>query len=447
MRGGVWFSGICFGLSFGLLATAYGAESGNLQAVQPRTPVKAATAPAVKAPADGTTKPAPATTVAPPKTPRANPPTSAPKPKPSGATAAPRKRPAKSKPPAAISLDEVDRDFYYQGEYYGSIVDGGQPWKWLNLGVQVIALGEGKFEGILFYHGLPGSGWGGYKETLRGELRDEQVWLRGGTYNVMVEGRTALVHYHNGQPVGQLPKVGRHSKTLGQLPPPGAEILFNGVVDKTSPMIGEVTYDNLLIQGAKTKKSYRDFTLHVEFMLPYMPTARGQGRGNSGVYIQQRYELQILDSFGLEGKDNECGSLYKQRRPDVNACLPPLTWQTYDIDFVAARFDDKGKKTSSARITVWHNSVLIHHDVAIEDKTGAGTAEGPQPMPILLQNHGDPVRFRNIWIVDHSTPVGIPSPQLDYWPINYYAPGYDYPPGQAMPNTYYFTQKRPYWIW
>jgi hypothetical protein len=132
-----------------------------------------------------------------------------------------------------------------------------------------------------------------------------------------------------------------------------------------------------------------------------MPYARGQRRSNSGVYIQSRYEVQILDSFGLEGKNNECGGLYKQRPPDLNMCFPPLRWQTYDITFVSPKFADDGTKLRNARITVRHNGELIHNNVEVTNKTGAGKLEASQPLPTKLQNHGDPVRFRNIWLVEH----------------------------------------------
>jgi hypothetical protein len=140
--------------------------------------------------------------------------------------------------------------------------------------------------------------------------------------------------------------------------------------------------------------------MHLEFRTPYMPRARGQGRGNSGVYIQERYEVQVLDSFGLDGADNECGSLYKQRAPILNMSFPPLSWQTYDVDFTAPHFDATGKKTRNAHITVRHNGVIVQNDVEITSKTGAGAAEGPNPRPIKLQDHGNPVHFRNIWIVE-----------------------------------------------
>jgi hypothetical protein len=148
-----------------------------------------------------------------------------------------------------------------------------------------------------------------------------------------------------------------------------------------------------------TKQSFGDFKMHAEFSTPLMPpNVKGQGRGNSGIYIQRRYELQILDSFGLEPKNNECASLYTTRAPDKNACRMPGRWQSFDIVFHAARFEGQ-KKVKDARITVWHNGVLVHNDVAIPNKTGAGQAEGPNPLPILLQEHGNEVSFRNIWIV------------------------------------------------
>ena len=131
-----------------------------------------------------------------------------------------------------------------------------------------------------------------------------------------------------------------------------------------------------------------------------MPNDRGQARGNSGVYVQSRYEVQVLDSFGLEGKDNECGGIYSVGAPRVNMCYPPLTWQTYDIDFRAARYDSEGKKTENARVTVRHNGVLIHHDVELPKHTPGRHAEAPEPDGLFLQDHGNPVVFRNIWVVE-----------------------------------------------
>jgi hypothetical protein len=151
-------------------------------------------------------------------------------------------------------------------------------------------------------------------------------------------------------------------------------------------------------ESIMTKQDFTDFKLHAEFKTPQLPpNVRGQGRGNSGIYLQRRYEVQILDSFGLEPKDNECGSLYRFRAPDKNACDMPGRWQSYDIIFHAAKFDGD-RKVKNARITVWQNGILIHDDVELQNKTGAGRREGPEPGPILLQEHGNEVCFRNIWI-------------------------------------------------
>ena len=124
--------------------------------------------------------------------------------------------------------------------------------------------------------------------------------------------------------------------------------------------------------------------------------------GNSGVYIQQRYEIQILNSFGFtkdDYKDSFAGSLYRLKMPDELVSKKAGEWQSYDIAFRAARFDGD-KKVENARITVYHNGVLIHDDFSIPRKTGVGKKEGPEPRPIKLQGHNNPVKFRNVWIVE-----------------------------------------------
>ena len=147
-----------------------------------------------------------------------------------------------------------------------------------------------------------------------------------------------------------------------------------------------------------TKRKFRDFRLHLEFNIPNGRKRRGGG--NSGVYIQQRYEVQILNSFGkAKPSAGDCGAVYRTKAADVNACRPAGQWQSYDIEFHAPRWSDSGKKTKNARITVVQNGKKIHNDVEIPNKTGSGKAEGPTDGPIKLQDHGSPVKFRNIWIV------------------------------------------------
>jgi hypothetical protein len=146
-----------------------------------------------------------------------------------------------------------------------------------------------------------------------------------------------------------------------------------------------------------TKEKYGDMRLHVEFCIP--EGGAGQGAGNSGVYIQQRYEVQILNSFGKKKLEaNECGGLYKFKAADANACRKPGEWQVYDIWFYAAKYEGS-KKVKNARVTVIQNGKFIHKDVELSNKTGAGKKEGPEKMPLRLQDHGNPVKFRNVWIV------------------------------------------------
>ena len=146
------------------------------------------------------------------------------------------------------------------------------------------------------------------------------------------------------------------------------------------------------------KEKLTSHTMHLEFRTPFKPAARGQARGNSGVYLQSRYECQVLDSFGLEGKNNECGGIYSISEPAVNACFPPLTWQTYDIDFTNSVWED-GKKVKNARVTIRHNGIAIHGDVELTHGTPGKLPEAPEPAPLYLQGHGNPVVYRNIWMI------------------------------------------------
>ena len=290
-------------------------------------------------------------------------------------------------------------DFAIQGEYKGDGVDGNG--NTVPAGVQIVALGKGMFSATVFQGGLPGDGWDkdtkwNYTGKRRGE--DKAAFTSEDTMIVLHYKDGSILAAKGDRKVGQFKKITRKSPTLGAKPPKGATVLFNGK-DTGKLTKPRITDDGLLMEGVMTKDAYRDFQLHLEFRLPFMPAARGQARANSGVYLQRRYETQILDSFGLEHKANDCGGLYKQRAADLNMCFPPLTWQSYDIDFTAARFDDDGKKTKGALITVKHNGVVIHDYYELKNKTGAGQKEAPNPLPILLQNHGNPVRFRNWWIL------------------------------------------------
>jgi len=304
--------------------------------------------------------------------------------------------------PAAAN---ADTDFALQGEYIGSVRN---PWgEYDPVGLQVVALSNGKFDAVAYRGGLPGAGWNLRTKTkLSGEVRADSLALFGQECNFLVANRVAI----SLDATGRLAKIDRVSPTMGLAPPRGAVVLFGGgSADQLSG--AKLTSDGLLQAGVLTKMPVDAFRLHLEFRTPYMPAARGQARGNSGVYIQQRYELQILDSFGLEGVENECGGLYRQTRPALNMCLPPLVWQTYDIWFTPPVFAADGKtKLANARITALHNGVAIHVHREITAKTGGGKQEGPEPLPINLQDHGNPVTFRNIWMVPGAGDASYGSP-------------------------------------
>jgi len=203
----------------------------------------------------------------------------------------------------------------------------------------------------------------------------------------------------------------RVSPTLGAEPPAGAIVLFNGKNFKqwkhTRKKPGADSVQWKLVRGGAmevikgtgsivTKKKFTDFKLHLEFRTPFMPDARGQARGNSGVYLQERYEVQVLDSYALEGKDNECGGIYKIGAPVVNMCAPPTQWQTYDITFYAP-----GADRTNARVTVVHNGVTIHDDISLPKPTGGALdSDVNKSGGTYLQDHGNPVQYRNIWLVE-----------------------------------------------
>jgi Domain of Unknown Function (DUF1080) len=343
------------------------------------------------------------------------------------------------RPHVATSIDDADADYAFQGEYYGTLgYVGGGPWQ--PFGLQVAAQGNGDYIAVEYPGGLPGLGWyGGASEKiyLRGRREPDRLTLRGEGKRYDIVDGTAWFVDQNGDKLTWLTKVNRQSRSLGAPPPPNAVVLFDGL--KTDQLVNaRVSPNGLLREGAATKDAWQDYFLHVEFQLSYMPFARQQGRSNSGIYLQRSYEIQILDSFALEGFPNECGAIYRYRAPEINMCLPPLAWQTYDIDFRSARFDVSGKKTEDAYVTVWHNGYAVQEQVPIARKTGHGKPESPELLPIEFQNHGDPVRFRNIWLVVNSRQAG----QYDsHLPFNTYQQ-----PGSSVYGNVHLPQRHGfYW--
>jgi hypothetical protein len=304
-----------------------------------------------------------------------------------------------AKGPVYTDPTKTDADFAFQGEYAGEITTDDGPVK---IGVQVIALGDGKFHAVGYIGGLPGDGYSGEpKVEADGELQDGAVVFRKDEGRGVVRDGVLKLIGGDSNEIGQLNKVERKSETLGAKPPQGAIVLFDG--KSADGFKNAKVEDGLLVQGTASKQNFGSQQVHLEFRTPYAPHERGQGRGNSGVYLQGRYEVQVLDSFGLSGEQNECGGLYSVAKPKVNMCFPPLTWQTYDIDYTAGQFDANGKVVKNPRVTVRHNGVLIHDDVELpgeRNTTAAPVKAGPEDGPLYLQDHGNPVRYRNIWVVE-----------------------------------------------
>jgi len=337
----------------------------------------------------------------------------------------PRKKgakPGKKKPKKRIEYkaytDEASAGIEWQlmGDYQGA--SGGQG----PAAAQVLALGKGEFSVnvLTAFDKRSSKSDASVLAVLTGRLAGEKVSLSGRAAKGPLAGTRWTATLAGGKLIGkyagaqsgafEMKKLTRVSPTMGAKPPSGAVVLFDGTnLDEWTGAggkpLGWKVVDGIMqaVPGKGSVISKRKFTnhkVHVEFRSPFMPEARGQRRGNSGVYLQGRYEVQVLDSYALSGEDNECGGIYKVAAPRVNMCSPPLVWQTYDITFRAPEVRG-GRVVKPARITVVHNGVTIHEDVALPGGTKAGVAGPPGGGGgLYLQDHRDPVQFRNIWVVE-----------------------------------------------
>jgi hypothetical protein len=320
--------------------------------------------------------------------------------------------------PTAVQKDEVSLLDPLMGDWTGHrVLASGEV---LPINVQVVAQGNGAYEAVV--QEVPGNREAG-TPVINVRLQGEHLTFPDNPGVSAVLGRGGITGTST-RPEGvsfHLSKALRVSPTLGARPPAGATILFDGTsLDgwnqvkgvEGKPPVEIPTVGWKLVEGdamevvggtgsVVSKKRFTDFRLHLEFRTPFMPAERGQGRGNSGVYLQGRYEIQVLDSYGLTGEDNECGGIYKVARPRINMCAPPGQWQTYDVTFSAPRFDAAGAKIQDARVTVRHNGVLIHEGLVLPGPTAGGLDMDVQkPGGIFLQDHGNPVQYRNIWIME-----------------------------------------------
>ncbi|MDB5105557.1 MAG: hypothetical protein JWP91_3246 [Fibrobacteres bacterium] len=304
-------------------------------------------------------------------------------------------------------------EFAVQGEYAAK---AGNP---APVAAQVIALGARTFQAVFLPGGLPGQGWNG-KDRIEapGAITNGKAEFsgQGFTASIDTDGVTLIGRTDKGDSF-TLARVERRSPTLNAPPPAGAVVLFDGKgVSAWKDGTASMDQRNLFkpegssaASGAVTRQSFGSFTLHLEFMEPFMPAARGQRRGNSGIYLQGRDELQVLDSFGNaldKGSDTmaakrECGAFFEYFRPSLNMAYPPLSWQTYDIEFIAAKYDAAGKtKVSPAFATVRWNGVVVQEKSPLANSTLLGDPQSPEPGPLRFQAYGDSVYYRNIWVTE-----------------------------------------------
>ena len=294
-----------------------------------------------------------------------------------------KKTEAKKKPNVWADPADVPIDYNIQGEYANDKD---------KLALQVVARGKGKFDVYILTGGLPGAGWDPKSkkvkiETTFVDFEKGIAAFKGSGFEGTINAANRTLYLKSEDLT--FARVERKSPTLGAKPPEGAIVLFDGKnADEWKP--GKMVGDLLGVPNT-TKKNFKNFKLHIEFRTPFEPFAGGQGRGNSGVYVCGR-EVQVLDSFGLTGTKNECGAIYDERAPTVNMCLPPLVWQTYEIEHRAGAVDPDTKKAGAPRITVWHNGVLVHENFELK----GGASQGN----INLQDHSNPVVYRNIWLVE-----------------------------------------------
>lgn len=308
---------------------------------------------------------------------------------------------------AFINKEQAEKHpgFSHQGEYTGQVILGDGDTA--EVGLQVAIYAQNEVRARAYHGGLPGqeefSGESG--QALSGKTDGERLELTGDgpfSFHSNVDGFTVL--NKNGEKRGHLKRIHRKSRTSGLKAPREGKVLFDGS-NLSYWQNASISSKGLLKPGASTSEKYGDMRLHLEAKIGFIPESEGQHRGNSGIYIQNRYEVQILDSFAMKATPDGNSSLYLVSTPMKNMSFPPLSWQAYDVFFRAPRFDSDGQKIENARVTVYLNGALVQDDVELKKGTGSrGRLEEVSRGMLVLQakTHTGPVRFRNVWLVEES---------------------------------------------
>lgn len=319
---------------------------------------------------------------------------------------------------AGMAFAAAPREELVQGLYEGALQ--GVAGRRQAIEVRVVACGQGAYKAFLrqpWGEGKAADAAKAVQAELDGKMEGDVLRFSGKAADAVwtasyADGalRGTCGPGAGGQEVTfQAKRVLRKPSTLGAKAPPGAVVLLDGkdfseLVKK--PLRGgaeqpwKLTNDGGSIEvpkgGMNSKRRFGgSFRLHVEFKIPLMPKARGQGRGNSGVYLPNGDEIQVLDSFGMTTyKGGGCGGLYAYKNPDTFdqfslASLPPLEWQTYDVEYRVQKKD--GKLVGKPRVTVYHNGIKIHGDAGLNIPASVGGFH--------FQDHGNPVEYRNIWVL------------------------------------------------
>ena len=298
----------------------------------------------------------------------------------------------------------------YMGEYKGTYHPDGQ--NTMQATAKVIAEGDDVYYRIVIKAIPNEENQDGADIEIYGNRQGSTVYIgdRAGGYHWSGQIQNGHLSVRSGY--GQhfeLDKFVRKSPTEGLKPPRDAIVLLP-FRDGVKPDTGSWTnsqwkrLNNGAMQVNKgdndTKEQFGDIEhFHIEFKLPLEPNNRGQGRANSGVYFAGQFEVQVLDSFGLVHTSGDCAGLYNVARARVNACLPPETWQTYDVKFRAPRLNTDGSIKENARITVELNGITVQKDVEIPYSGNRWKGKSEATGPIHLQDHGHPIQYRNIWLI------------------------------------------------